>query len=109
MSKFTQVLLAMLFLVALFAIGLWYFPVIKKNERLREKELALIEKINKQKTANAELRAYVEAIKTDPKMVESLARERLHFALPDEVVIRFNAPRRPRSDRRNLPDLFARP
>ena len=105
MNKVTQFCLALLFLVALFAVGLWYFPVIKANEKLRERELALVEQINKQRLENRKLLGRIIAIKTDRRVVESLARERLHYARPDELVILFTSERRAGY---SLPSLFSR-
>ena len=93
MSKIVQVFLALLFLIALFTVGLWYFPVIKKNEKLLENEFVLIEKIQKQKDLNNQLRDRIHMIKTDPRMVENLARERLHYARANELVVVFNPPK----------------
>lgn len=82
----------MLFVTICFAVGLWYFPLIHINQKLREQELVLEMEIKQQKEENRQLEEFIHRVKTDPKMVESLARERLHFARPDEIVIRFDPP-----------------
>lgn len=48
------------------------------------------EKIKQQKDSNAKLRREVEALRTDPKYLEKLAREDLGLVMPGEVVYQFS-------------------
>ena len=91
-GKLTQ-LVVFLFVVALvLAIGRWYLPLIRQNERMRKEVLRLdAEKQKQEETAKA-LKASIDSLKRDPKAVERLARERLGYAKPGEIVVRFESP-----------------
>ena len=41
---------------------------------------------------NAKMRERIDAFRTNPKLIERRARERLHVARPDEVIFFFDAP-----------------
>ncbi|PYJ08831.1 MAG: hypothetical protein DME25_00405 [Verrucomicrobia bacterium] len=74
------------------ALALWYLPLIKQNERYRQRILVLDNQIQKEEESGKQLRASIDTLRRDPKAVERLARERLGYAKPGETVIRFEAP-----------------
>jgi cell division protein FtsB len=91
-SRLTKLAVALVVLAVLLLIGMCYLPVIKQNEQYRRELLLDQDKINKEEARERELKAELDALLHDPKTVERMARERLDFARPDEVVVRFGPP-----------------
>jgi cell division protein FtsB len=89
LGKLTRVVVFLLFIAGVLAVGVWYLPLIRNNERMRKELLDREEQIRKVEDANKQLKASIESLKYDPKAVERLARERLGYAKPGETVIRF--------------------
>ena len=88
-SKLTRVVTGLLFVAGLLALAVWYLPLIRQNERMRAKVLGLDDQIAKEDAVNRELKASIDALRTDPKSVERLARDRLKYAKQGETVFRF--------------------
>jgi cell division protein FtsB len=91
-SKLTNLVTVLLIIAALLLIGVWYYPVIKHNERVRRQILKLEASIQKEEETSRQLKAQIDALRHDPKAVERLARERLGYAKTGETVIRFEGP-----------------
>ncbi|MDQ6632419.1 MAG: septum formation initiator family protein [Verrucomicrobiota bacterium] len=81
----------LIFAVALVAVFLWYTPVIQQNERMRKERLELDKKIEKETESAKKLDASLRSLQ-DPRTVERLAREKLNYAKPGEIVIHFETP-----------------
>src|SRR5256885_15646315 len=92
LGKLTRVVVFLLFIAGVLAVGVWYLPLIRHNEKMRKELLEREEQIRKVEDANRQLKASIESLKYDPKAVERLARERLGYAKPGETVIRFEEP-----------------
>jgi cell division protein FtsB len=88
-SKLTRLVMFLLCVAGVLGVALWYFPVIKQNERLRREILKLDTQIAKAEESNRALSRKIESLRYDPKAIERLARERLSYARPNETVIRF--------------------
>ncbi len=91
-DKLTRLVIFLLFVAGLLAVALWYFPVIKRNERMRKYILSQEVQIQNQEELSKQLRVSIDALRHDPKAVERLGREWFGLAKPGEVVIRFEAP-----------------
>jgi cell division protein FtsB len=95
-SKLTRLTIFLLVVAGFLAIGVavcqWYLPVIRQNERMRKEILRHDTLIQGEEETNRKLTAEIQAISSDPKVVERLARERLGYARTGETVIRFEAP-----------------
>ncbi len=91
-DKLTRVVIFLLFLAGLLGVAVWYLPLIRYNERLRKEILRLDGQIQKEEEAGKQLRVSIDALRHDSKAVERLARERLGYAKPGEIVIRFEPP-----------------
>jgi cell division protein FtsB len=91
-NKLTGVVIFLCFIAAILLIGVWYLPVIQKNERMRRHILGLDNQIQKQEEAGKQLRSAIDALRYNPKAVERLARESFSYAKPGETVIRFGEP-----------------
>ena len=88
-DKLSRVVILLLFLAGLTAVFFWYLPLIQQNQRYRKRIFELDTKILEQEKLGRQLRASIDAMQTDPRMIERLARERLGWARTNETVIRF--------------------
>ncbi len=98
-SKLTKVVVGLLILALLLLIGMWHFPLIRQNERMRREIMRLDDQLQQEEARAKQLQSEIEALRNDPKTIERLTREKLGYAKPDETVIRFepaatNAPAR---------------
>ena len=91
-ERLTRVVIFLLLLAGVLGLAIWYLPLIKTNERMRQKILQQDARIQEEKETNRQLRNSIETLQTDPKAVERLARERYGYARPDEIVVRFEEP-----------------
>ena len=88
-DKLTRVVIGLCLLAGLVAIGVWYLPLIRQNEKMREEVLRLDGEVAKEFETRKQLNASVEALNKDSKAVERLVRESMGLAKPGETVIRF--------------------
>jgi cell division protein FtsB len=91
-GKLTRIVIFLLLLAGVLTVAVWYFPLIKQNERMRKKLLELDAQVQKEEETSRQLKAAIDALHYDPKAVERLAREKLGYAKPGEIVVRFDAP-----------------
>jgi len=91
-GKLTRTVVFLLFLAGLLGVALWYFPLIRTNERMRRENLQLEAQIRKEDEMGKQLKKRIDAL-SDPKVLERIARERLNYAKPGEIIIRFGTPR----------------
>jgi len=91
-GKLTRAVIFLFLVAGLLGVGLWYAPVIKRNERMRKEILRLDQQIQKKEEERKQLETSVKALNRDSKAVERLAREKLGYAKPGETVIRFTPP-----------------
>jgi len=91
-DKLTRLVKLLLFIAYLLIVAIWYLPLIHTNERLRERMLSNAGAIAKQEQISKQLRAATETLQHNPKARERLARERLGYGKPGEIIIRFDAP-----------------
>jgi cell division protein FtsB len=92
-DKLTPVVIFLLFIAGILLVGVWYLPLIKQNERMRKEILRLDNLIRKEEETGRQLRTSIDGLRYDSKAVERLARERLGYAKPGEIVVRFEEPR----------------
>jgi cell division protein FtsB len=91
-GKLTRVVTCLLLIAGVLAVAVWYLPLIRHNERMRKELLRLEAKQEKEKEVNRQYKASIEALQNNPKAVERLSRERLGYAKPGEIVVRFEQP-----------------
>ena len=84
----TRVVVFLLLLAVVLGIAVWYLPLIQQNERMRKEVLRLEAQVQREEDTNKLLKASIDVLRNDPKAVERLARERLGYAKPGEIVIR---------------------
>src|SRR5512133_1700928 len=91
-DKLSRLVIFLLFVAGLLAVAIWYLPLIKQNQRYRERILALDTQIQKEEEIGKQLKSSIEALKHNPKALERVARETFGYAKPGETVIYFEAP-----------------
>lgn len=91
-DKLTRLVVFLLFIAGVLGVSVWYLPLIKQNERMRQQLLQTELKLKQEEERGKTLRASVEAMKNDPRTIERLARANLGYAKPGEVVVRFEEP-----------------
>jgi cell division protein FtsB len=91
-GKLTRVVIFLLLIAGILGVAVWYLPLINRNERMRKEILRLEMQVQKEEETGKQLKASVDALKDDPRAVERLAREKLGYAKPGEIVIRFESP-----------------
>ena len=88
-SRLTQAVVALVAIAALLLIGMTYLPLIQQNEQYRRQIDRLDADLEKQRQQARQLQAEFDALRSDPKTVERLAREKLHYARTNETVVYF--------------------
>ena len=91
-SKLTRVVIFLIALACVLGIAIWYLPLIQQNERMQKENLRKDALIQKEEATSKQLKAEIEALRSDPKAVERLARDKLGYAKPGETVVRFEEP-----------------
>jgi cell division protein FtsB len=91
-GKLTRVVIFLLLIAGILGVAVWYLPLINRYERMRKEILRLEMQVQKEEETGKQLKASVDALKDDPRAVERLAREKLGYAKPGEIVIRFESP-----------------
>ena len=91
-DKLTKLAVFLLFILGVAGVALWYFPLIKQNERMRQDLLKLEARIKIEQERDRALRSSFEAVRNNPKTIERLARANLGYAKPGEIIIRFEDP-----------------
>ena len=91
-DKLTRVVIFLLFVAGILLVAIWYLPLIRENERYRQRLLELDTQVQKEQETVKQLRTSIDALRHDPKAVERLARQQLRYAKPGEIVVRFEQP-----------------
>lgn len=83
-------------LAVMLAIFLGYHVIAGRNgvnvyEQKRAEDRSLHQEIDSLQQENARLKDHVEHLKSDPDAIEREARERLHYARPDEIIYTLNS------------------
>lgn len=88
-NKLTKLVVFLIVVVVVIGIVKLYQPNIQTNERFRKELDRLDAQIQKEETKEKQTRDAIDTLRTDPKAVERLAREKLGYAKPGETVVRF--------------------
>ena len=94
-DKLTKVVIGLLVLAIAVTIVILCVPLIQQNERMRQRNVELEAQIQREEEIARQSKAALDAQRSDPKAIERLAREKLGYAKPGEVVIRFQEPAAP--------------
>ena len=85
-------MIGLIVIAGLLAIGLWYAPLIQRDERMRKEIMRLDNQIQQEEETAKQLKTAIDSLSHDPKAVERLVRERLGYAKAGETVVRFESP-----------------
>ena len=77
-DKLTKLTIFCLFILGLVCVGVWYLPLIRQNEHMRQDLLKLETKIKVAQERERELRTAYDSARTNPKTIESMVREHIH-------------------------------
>jgi cell division protein FtsB len=91
-DKLRAVILFLLFLAAVLGVVVWYLPLVRQNEATRREILKKEVEVKRAEEQGRQLESSIRAVRTDPRAVERLAREKLGYVKPGEVRIQFEAP-----------------
>jgi cell division protein FtsB len=93
-ERLSKVVVFLLFVAGIVAVCVWYFPLIRQNENMRQELLRADLRVKQAEERGKNLRASLDAVKNDPRTIERLARATLGYARPGETVVRFAEPRK---------------
>jgi cell division protein FtsB len=88
-QKLSRLMAAMIFAAAALAVVVWYIPLFQQNERLRKEIQSLQGQIRHEEQASRQLENNIRSLRSDPKAIERMAREKLGYAKTGETVIYF--------------------
>jgi cell division protein FtsB len=88
-DKLRRMVVFLLFIAAVLAVIVWYLPLIRQNERMREAILRRSVQVRQEEEHTRQLEASIRAMRNDPRMIERLAREKLGYIKPGETRIQF--------------------
>jgi cell division protein FtsB len=81
---------AVIAIVVVSGLMLFFVPVLNKAERLQKQKETLQGEISDALLQQQQLLVETEHMKNDPAYVEHIARDRLHMGRPGETVLRFD-------------------
>lgn len=90
-GKLTRLVMVLLIVAGLVAVAIWYYPLLKQNERMRKEMMTLDSKIQRESEVGRNLKASIDSMH-DPRTIERMAREKLSYARTGETVFRFETP-----------------
>jgi cell division protein FtsB len=88
----TRIVIGLVILALLGIIWQCYLPVIKQNERMRRTSLSLDTKIKAEEATQKQYKSSIDTLRYDTNAIERLAREKLRYAKPGEMVVVFEPP-----------------
>lgn len=88
-EKLRRLVLLLLFVAALLAVIVWYLPLIRHNEKMRQEILRRNLQVKHEEERSKQLEATIRALRNDPRAIERLAREKLGYVKPGETRIQF--------------------
>ena len=91
-DKLTRAVVLLLVVASILGIGYLCVPLLRQNEQMRKRNIELEASIQREEDNGRQLKASLDSQRSDPTAVERLAREKLGYAKPGEVVIRFQEP-----------------
>jgi cell division protein FtsB len=89
-DKLRRMVVFLIFVAGVLAVIVWYLPLIRQNERMREAILRKTTQLRQEEERSRQLESAIRASRSDPRMVERLAREKLGYIKPGETRIQFD-------------------
>lgn len=91
--RLSQMVIGLIVMACLLGVFFWYLPVFEQNARMRQEILSLENEIRLEEEKQKAFETAIRNLREDPKTVERVAREQLHYAKPGETVIFFEPPK----------------
>jgi cell division protein FtsB len=88
-ERLRRLVVFLLFIAALLAVVVWYLPLIRHNERMRQEVMRRNLQVRQEEERSRQLESSIRALRTDPRAIERLAREKLGYVKPGETRIQF--------------------
>jgi cell division protein FtsB len=88
-EKLRRLVVFLLFVAGVLGIVVWYLPLIRQNERVRQEIMRKTVQVRLEEERGRQLETAIRALKTDPRALERLAREKLGYVKPGETRIQF--------------------
>lgn len=85
-----QITQAIIFVVLLSGLMLFFIPVIQKTQKLQADKVRLQSQISDAQEEQQQLQLQTEHMKNDPAYVEHIARDKLGMGRPGETILRFD-------------------
>ena len=91
-DRLRRIVVLLLFVAAVLAVVVWYLPLIRYNERMRQEIMRRNVQVRQEEERSKQLEGAIRALKTDPRAIERVAREKLGYVKPGETRIQFEPP-----------------
>lgn len=88
-DRLRTVVILLLFAGCVLGVVLWYHPLVDQNERYRQEIMRKNMLIQHEEERGKQMEAAIRALRTDPRAVERIAREKLGYVKPGETRIQF--------------------
>jgi cell division protein FtsB len=88
-DRLRTAVILLLFVACVLGVILWYRPLVDQNERMRQEIMFMQMRIQQEEERGKQMEAAIRALRTDPRAVERVAREKLGFIKPGETRIQF--------------------
>ncbi|MFO1500960.1 MAG: septum formation initiator family protein [Verrucomicrobiota bacterium] len=88
-ERLRRVVVFLLFIAGVLAVIVWYLPLIRQNERMRQEIFKKNLQVKQEEERGRQMENTIRALRTDPRAVERLAREKLGYIKPGETRIQF--------------------
>src|SRR5690349_17331641 len=88
-ERLRRLVVFLLFIAALLAVIVWYLPLVRQNERMRQEIMRRNLQVRQEEERSRQLESSIRSLRTDPRAMERLAREKLGFVKPGETRIQF--------------------
>ncbi len=91
-DRLRRLVVLLLFIAGVLGVVVWYLPLIRQNEKFRQQILQRNQQVRLEEERGRQMEAAIRSLRTDPKAVERIAREKLGYIKPGETRIQFEPP-----------------
>jgi cell division protein FtsB len=102
-STLASITQAVIFVILLSGLTLFFFPVIQRTHDLKAKKAQLEASIAQAEAEQEKLQIQTEHMKNDPAYIEHMARDGLNMGRPGETILRFDPYPPENSDTKTAP------
>jgi cell division protein FtsB len=88
-DKLTRVVIGLIIVAVIMLVAIWYLPGTQQKERMLKEIQKQDAQIQSAEETQKQLKSSMDTLRSDPKAVERLARDKFGYAKPGETVVRF--------------------